>query len=115
MNIKHIKYLTDWVLSVEFTDGKQREIDFKPFLDLHKKHPMMRPYLNLKRFKEFEFHTSHITWNEEMDFSAESLYKSDWTEDGVKQSRLKLLRYALSTGIIDQKRFDQMVNEEELR
>lgn len=98
--IKEVKHLKKFQLEITFNDGFVRQIDFKPFLAEYKDHPMIKPYANIKAFKNFKNQQHYISWNEEMDFSAESLYQSDWSATQIKQNREKIMKYARDNGLI---------------
>ncbi len=100
MKIKRAEYVKDYIIRFIFDDGYVREVDFEPFLKLHADHEAMGQYLNIEKFKKFKNRKYCISWANDIDFSAESLYSNDWSEKQVKKNRENLLKYAKKVGII---------------
>ena len=75
--IKVVKasYLSDFVLRVAFSDGKDKVVDFKQFLR-NASHPSIQKYFKESDFKKFKLVDGNINWNDyEMIFPIEQLYK----------------------------------------
>ncbi len=62
IEVKNASYLDDFVLSVMFSDGSKRLVDFKPFLT-KSEHPSIMKYLDETVFKNFTISDGNITWN----------------------------------------------------
>jgi len=103
MKIKSIKYLKGYELHVTFENEHIRDIDFEPFLRLHKDHPMMNPYLEIANFKKYKNKKYCISWKNDMDFSADSLYNSDWSEEYIKKIMEDNLNFAIEQGFLQVK------------
>lgn len=100
--IKNAEYKSNYIIRFTFDKTQVKEVDFEPFLLLMKDHPMIAPYLNLNKFRNFSWDASTIEWNDfEMCFSAESLLQDDWSAEGVVKSRIETFRNAFSKAIID--------------
>ena len=88
MNIKRVKYaktmiikivnaeyVGDYSLKIYFHDGKVNIVDFKSFLS-NAKNPMIRKYLNIDFFKNFNINYGDLEWNDfELCFPNYDLYK----------------------------------------
>ena len=73
--IKEAKYLGDYRIQISFSDGKERIIDFEPFL---KKalNPMTTKFLDKTLFADFEIEHGDLMWNDfEMCFPIWDLYE----------------------------------------
>lgn len=69
------KYIGDYVIRLFFSDGFNRIVDLKPFLE-SSSHPSIRKYLDEIKFKEFEIIDGNLNWNDyDMIFPLEDLYK----------------------------------------
>lgn len=56
-------YLKDYTIKLKFSDGIERMIDFKDFLN-NSKNPMTRKYLDIDLFKNFNIEYGDIIWND---------------------------------------------------
>ncbi|MBF0352602.1 MAG: DUF2442 domain-containing protein [SAR324 cluster bacterium] len=75
IDINAIQYISDYKLKFLFSDGKERIIDFKPFLD-KSRHPDIRKYLDLNEFKNFSIVDGNLDWNDyELCFPVSDLYR----------------------------------------
>lgn len=73
--ITSANYLRGHKIRIVFSDGLERILDFKPFLDKFS-HPDYDCYLNEENFKHFEIVDGNICWNDyHMIFTIDSLYK----------------------------------------
>ncbi len=68
------KYIGDYAIRVFFSDGVNRLVDFKPFLE-SSLHPSIRKYLDESKFNEFKIEDGNLNWNDyDMIFPLEDLY-----------------------------------------
>jgi len=63
IDIRSAKYIGDFAIRVFFSDGFNRLVDFKPFLETSL-HPSIRKYLDEDRFKQFEIVDGNLNWND---------------------------------------------------
>ena len=63
IEIKSAVYIGDYAIRIIFTDGVNRLVDFKSFLETSY-HPSIRKYLVEKKFKEFEIIDGNLNWND---------------------------------------------------
>ena len=63
IEIKSAIYLGDFALRVYFTNGKNKLVDFKPFLS-SSLHPSIRKYLSETKFKKFKIIDGNLNWND---------------------------------------------------
>ena len=63
IDIRSAKYIVDFAIRVFFSDGFNRLVDFKPFLETSL-HPSIRKYLDEDRFKQFEIVDGNLNWND---------------------------------------------------
>ncbi len=79
-------YIGDFAIRVFFSDGHQKLVDFKPFLE-QRRHPSFEKYLNEKVFQTFEIVDGNLNWNDyEMIFHLEDLYENDILREGVSET-----------------------------
>jgi len=73
-------HVADYVIRFEFTDGRVLDMDFHPVLSDPAENPMVRQFLDIKRFRKFKVvDKQDITWGDhEMGFSFETLYAGDF-------------------------------------
>ena len=72
--VKRAIYLGDYVIRIVFDDGHEQAVDFKAFLKTSS-HPIVRKYLNEKKFLAFRIIHGNLNWNDyEMIFPLEKLY-----------------------------------------
>lgn len=79
IKITSAKYLEDYKISFEFSNGKKTVVDFGYFI-LTSKSAYVKPFRDLKKFKKFEINNGHdISWKEwdeyDMCFEFKNLYK----------------------------------------
>ena len=60
--IESARYIGDFAIRVFFTDGFNRLVDFKPFLETSLR-PAIKKYLNKALFKSFEIVDGNLNWN----------------------------------------------------
>ena len=61
-NVVNAKYIRDYALYVEFSNGEKKEVNFGDFL---KKaiHPSIKKYLDTNIFKQFKIKNGNLNWN----------------------------------------------------
>jgi hypothetical protein len=75
IGIKSAQYIGDYAIRVFFSDGFNRLVDFKPFLE-SSLHPSIRKYLNESKFKDYKIVDGNLNWNDyDLIFPIEDLYK----------------------------------------
>lgn len=75
LQIKSAYYIGDFAIRIFFTDGINRVVDFKNFLE-SSGHPSIRKYLDEKLFTEFNLVDGNLNWNEyELIFPIDNLYE----------------------------------------
>jgi hypothetical protein len=57
------EYIPDYRIKFSFSDGTERIIDFKDFLE-NAKNPMTRKYLNKQLFGSYSIEYGDIIWND---------------------------------------------------
>jgi hypothetical protein len=73
--IKSVRYIGDFAVRIFFSDGVNKLVDFKPFLE-SSLHPSIRKYLNESKFKEYQIIDGNLNWNDyDMIFPIEDLYQ----------------------------------------
>lgn len=81
LRIASAKYLSDYVIRVNFTNGEEKLVDFKPFL-LKSSHPSIKKYLNENYFSDFKLIDGNLNWNDyELIFPIEDLYTNSICKD----------------------------------
>ena len=74
MEIKSVRYIGDYAIRIFFSDGSDKFVDFKPFLE-SSVHPSIRKYLDETKFKEYQIVDGNINWNDyELIFPIEDLF-----------------------------------------
>jgi hypothetical protein len=70
-------YITDYTVKIFFTDGSQKLVDFKPFLE-NSFHPNIRKYLDESLFKKFTVEGGNLNWNDyDLIFPLADLYEGE--------------------------------------
>ena len=72
---KHIKFLTDYRMLVEFTNGEIKQFDFKPYL----KYPIYEPLQSPPFFKQASIVDGILVWSNDIDFCPDRLYLESCT------------------------------------
>lgn len=78
IKITSAKYLFDYRIRFEFSNGKTTTVDFEAFLSAPRQNPMNSKYLDISKFKKFKIlNHNHISWGRDMEmcFPFETLYK----------------------------------------
>jgi hypothetical protein len=74
LRIDSAKYLSDYVIRIKFSDGKERLVDFKPFL-IKSIHPSIKKYLDENKFSNFSLIDGNLNWNDyDLIFPLSDLY-----------------------------------------
>ena len=74
LKIDSAKYLSDYAIRIKFSDGKERLVDFKPFLS-KSLHPSIKKYLDEKMFSNFSLTDGNLNWNDyDLIFPISDLY-----------------------------------------
>lgn len=63
IEIVQVERLSEYNLSLRFSDGAARVIDFGPFLS-NSTNPLIRAYLDPKRFGDFRLEHGDLVWND---------------------------------------------------
>jgi len=103
MKIKTIEYLKKYELRFVFQNGHVRDIDFEPFLMINSEHPMINPYLNIEEFKKFRNEKYCVSCNNDIDFSANSLYENNWSEEQILKIKNSNMKFAIEKGFVKRK------------
>jgi hypothetical protein len=72
LKINKIKYLEDYQIRINFTDGIVKVINFKPLL----KGEIYAPLKDLEFFRQVYLDCGTVSWPNGADFAPEYLYKS---------------------------------------
>lgn len=73
--IEKVEYLKDYVLQLQFSDGKTKKVDFGPFLH-QSRNPLIRHYLDIDTFKQFTHEHGDLHWNDyDLCFPIADLYE----------------------------------------
>jgi predicted RNA-binding protein associated with RNAse of E/G family len=73
MSLMEAKYKKEYTLSLLFSDGEYRVIDFEPIL---KKHAVYKKYLKINNFLKFEVDHGALRWpGNILDFHYSYLFK----------------------------------------
>ena len=75
ISIDNAEYKDEYVIHVRFSDGVEKDIDFRNFLQ-NAKNPMSKKYLKKELFKSFTLNYGDLIWNDyEMCFPIWDLYE----------------------------------------
>ena len=75
IEIKTANYIGDFAIRLFFSDGINRLVDFKPFLETSM-HPSIRKYLDETKFKQFQITDGNLNWNNyDLIFPVDDLYQ----------------------------------------
>ena len=74
LKIDSAKYLSDYAIRIRFSDGKEKLVDFKPFLS-KSLHPSIKKYLDENKFSNFTLTDGNLNWNDyDLIFPLSDLY-----------------------------------------
>ena len=75
LKIDSAKYLSDFVIRIQFSNGVEKLVDFKSFLS-NSGHPSIRKYLDESKFSSFIIEDGNLNWNDyDLIFPIWDLYK----------------------------------------
>jgi len=75
IEIKSAYYIGDYVIRLNFSDGVNRLVDFKYFLE-SSQHPSIRKYLDEEKFRLFTIVDGNLNWSDyDLIFPLEDLYQ----------------------------------------
>jgi hypothetical protein len=75
--IEGAQYIKDHILRLKFSDGKEAEVDFGPFLN-RSLNPLIRRYLDMNMFKRFTVEHGDLFWNDyDLCFPIADLYEGN--------------------------------------
>ena len=63
IEIKSANYIGDYAIRILFSDGVNKLVDFKTFLE-SSSHPSIRKYLDETKFKQFTILDGNLNWND---------------------------------------------------
>lgn len=72
IRVVDVEYIKDYIMQLEFSDGKTKEIDFLPLL----KGKMYEPLKDKKIFIQFALTSWTLEWVNGADFAPEYLYET---------------------------------------
>ncbi|MCH7657391.1 MAG: DUF2442 domain-containing protein [Bacteroidetes bacterium] len=74
IKIDSAKYIGDYAIRIQFNDGKEKLVDFKPFLS-KSLHPSINKYLTEKLFTKYQIIDGNLNWNDyDLIFPIQDLY-----------------------------------------
>jgi len=74
LKVLSAKYVSDYIINVAFSDGLEKQVNFKLFLE-NAINPSAKKYLNKKDFMKFDIIDGNINWNDyDMIFPVWDLY-----------------------------------------
>ena len=74
IEIKSALFIGDYAIRIIFSDGVNRLVDFKNFLEMSS-HPSIRKYLDEVKFQEFCIIDGNLNWNDyDLIFPIHDLY-----------------------------------------
>jgi hypothetical protein len=95
MIVKEVKYSRNYILELTFTNNKVKRLNFRKFL-MTSDNPIITKYRDLVLFQQVEIIYGTLSWNEEMDFSPESLYNWNDNERAHKITKSELKRFGIT-------------------
>ena len=82
-----VTYLKEFKLNLIFADGVSQLVDFKPFLE-SSSHAEVKKYLNLKKFKKFNFENNELMWGDfDLIFPIIDLYENNLIRNAQDKKR----------------------------
>ena len=77
IKLTSVTYLKEYKLNHIFADGFSQLVDFQPFLE-SSTHAEVKKYLNLKKFKNFNFENNELMWGDfDLIFPIIDLYENN--------------------------------------
>ncbi len=75
IEIKNAEYIQDYKIRLTFNDGKEKVVDFGPFLR-SARNPMTKKYRDIEEFRKFKIRYGDLDWNDmELCFPIADLYR----------------------------------------
>jgi len=76
ISITQANYIGDFAIRLHFSDGHQKLVDFKTFLE-QAKHPAIKKYLDEKLFRTYQIKDGNLDWNDfDLCFPLKDLYQN---------------------------------------
>jgi hypothetical protein len=63
VEITSARYIGDYAIRIFFSNGLNRLVDFKPFLEASL-HPSIRKYLDENKLKDYQIIDGNLNWND---------------------------------------------------
>jgi hypothetical protein len=63
IEITSARYIGDYAIRIFFSNGLNRLVDFKPFLEASL-HPSIRKYLDENKLKDYQIIDGNLNWND---------------------------------------------------
>mgnify|MGYP001791642716 CR=1 FL=1 len=77
LSITQANYIGDFAIRLFFSNGYQKLVDFKPFLE-QATHPAIKKYLDKTLFKTYQIKDGNLDWNDfDLCFPLEDLYTNN--------------------------------------
>ena len=77
LKVDAAKLLSDYQIQIKFSDGREKHIDFEPFLT-KSLHPSIKKYLDPKKFSKFSIIDGNLNWNDyDLIFPISDLYSGE--------------------------------------
>ena len=74
MKVLKATYVSGYSIRISFSNGETRIVDLASFLT-NAKNPLTSQFLNIKKFRIFKLTNGYLTWDAQMDISADYLYQ----------------------------------------
>ena len=75
IEVEEVEYVDGYKVHIKFSDGKERAVDFEPFL-ANTLNPLIRKYLDLDEFRNFTVEYGDLFWNDyDLCFPIADLYE----------------------------------------
>ncbi|WKN41239.1 DUF2442 domain-containing protein [Tunicatimonas pelagia] len=88
LSIVRANYIGDFAVRIFFSDGHQKLVDFKPFLE-QAMHPAIKKYLDEELFKTYQIKGGNLDWNDfDLCFPLKDLYKNSILKEGERNYNL---------------------------
>lgn len=88
LKVVSAKYLNDYKIKIKFSDGKEKVVDFKSFLELSN-HPDIKKYLEVDLFKSYNIVHGNLIWNDyDMIFPVADLYQGKLLSETTETKNL---------------------------
>lgn len=74
MKVLKATYVSGYSIRISFSNGETRVVELTSFLS-KAKNPSTSQFLDIKKFRGFKLSNGYLTWNGQMDISADYLYQ----------------------------------------